>query len=305
MRIGMIGLGDIAEKAYLPVVGVREDTDLYIATRNQAVLHRIGSQFRIPPEKRFTDLDGLLTQNLDAVFVHTATESHAAIVERLLTSGIHVYVDKPLDYHLANTERLLTLAKDRDRQLMVGFNRRFAPQYRKLKETAQPEIIVMQKNRVHSAENARTFILDDFIHVIDTLLYLAPHPLTKLQVRWKMKGAQLVHVVLQMSCGECTAIGLMHRESGGDEEVLEIMGAGQKWRVVDVRESIAYHDGESRTKLGNWTSVGVARGFTAIVEAFLDAVQNPGDNRFDPHNALQTHAVCEEIVRLIETDYIH
>ena len=85
------------------------------------------------------------------------------------------YVDKPLAYELADSERLVRLAEQRGTSLAVGFNRRYAPGYAQCLEHPR-ELILMQKNRVGLPEDPRTLVLDDFIHVVDTLRFLAPRP---------------------------------------------------------------------------------------------------------------------------------
>ncbi|GMA60509.1 Gfo/Idh/MocA family protein [Alicyclobacillus fastidiosus] len=127
MKVGMIGLGDIARKAYLPVVGCRPDIDLSICTRNPARLEEIGNAFRIPPEQRFRTVQDMAEAGVEAVFVHTATEAHVEMVTYLLERGIHVYVDKPIDSTFARSEQIVQLANRQGLVLMVGFNRRFAP----------------------------------------------------------------------------------------------------------------------------------------------------------------------------------
>ncbi len=47
MKIGIIGLGDIAKKAYLPVLLERENTQLVLCTRNEAVLQKLAEKYRI------------------------------------------------------------------------------------------------------------------------------------------------------------------------------------------------------------------------------------------------------------------
>lgn len=59
------------------------------------------------------------------------------MVSDLLKRGRHVYVDKPLAATLEQAEALLTLAARLQRILMVGFNRRFAPLYQRLKQDMQ------------------------------------------------------------------------------------------------------------------------------------------------------------------------
>ncbi|GHF66068.1 hypothetical protein GCM10018790_49920 [Kitasatospora xanthocidica] len=166
LPVGVIGLGDIAQKAYLPVLTALPGLDLRLMTRDAAKLDRIGDAHRIAPEQRFTDLGELIASGIRAAFVHAATDQHVPIVERLLTAGVDVYVDKPLDYTLDGARRLVDLADRTGRSLMVGFNRRHAPGYVQAKERPR-DLIVLQKNREGLPEAARTLVYDDFIHVAD------------------------------------------------------------------------------------------------------------------------------------------
>lgn len=61
--------------------------------------------------------------------MHAATVAHPEIVTRLLEAGVPTFVDKPLAYELADSERLVRLAEERNVSLAVGFNRRHAPGY--------------------------------------------------------------------------------------------------------------------------------------------------------------------------------
>ena len=97
-----------------------------------------------------------------------------------------------------SAEKLVALAEKKNLILMVGFNRRYAPAYQKLKELQDPNMIIMQKNRKSLPGDVRTFIFDDFIHVIDTLLFLFPYPIEKLMVTGKKKDNLLYHVVVQL-----------------------------------------------------------------------------------------------------------
>lgn len=114
MKVGCIGLGDIAQKAYLPVVGGLPGVELHLQTRTPATLDRVGDGLHLPADHRHTTLDALLAQDLDAAFVHAPTVVHPEIVTRLLEAGVPTYVDKPLAYELADSERLVTLAEERE-----------------------------------------------------------------------------------------------------------------------------------------------------------------------------------------------
>lgn len=144
--------------------------ELHLQTRTPATLARVADTHHVPLAQRHTELDALLAQGLDAAFVHAPTAVHPTIVTRLLEAGVATYVDKPLAYELADSQRLVELAEERGVSLTVGFNRRLAPGYAQCAEHPR-ELILMQKNRVGLPEDPRTLVLDDFIHVVDTLRF--------------------------------------------------------------------------------------------------------------------------------------
>jgi virulence factor len=295
LRVGMIGLGDIAQKAYLPVLTARPDVELHLLTRDRVKLDRIGDAYRIP--RRYTKLDALLDASVGAAFVHAATSAHLPLVERLLDAGRHVYVDKPLDAHYAGAERLVRLAQRRQRSLMVGFNRRYAPDYAALRALPR-DLIVMEKHRANLPAEPRSVVFDDFIHVVDTLRFLAPGPIEHTQVRVRVHGGLLHHVVLELAGDGFTALGIMHRLSGAAQEHLQVMGDGGGCRVIDLAEVVRYGNGErggmTVTRRGDWIPVARQRGIEQICAAFLDAVRS--GNLLSAEDALATHAICEQIV---------
>ncbi|MEW1926331.1 Gfo/Idh/MocA family oxidoreductase [Streptomyces sp. NPDC088360] len=294
MKVGCIGLGDIAEKAYLPVLTTLPGVELHLQTRTPATLARVAGVHHIPDERRHTDLDALLAQGIDAAFVHASTSAHPEIVTRLLEAGVATYVDKPLAYELADSERLVGLADERATSLAVGFNRRFAPGYAQCVEHPR-ELILMQKNRVGLPEDARTLVLDDFIHVVDTLRFLAPGPIDHVGVRARMQDGLMEHVVLQLAGDGFTAIGMMNRLSGSTEEILEVSGQDTKRQVLNLAEVIDHKGQPSVRRRGDWVPVARQRGIEQVVLAFLDAVR--AGKVLSARDALATHELCERVVR--------
>lgn len=92
MKVGIIGIGGICRKAYLPVITSRDDIDIILCSRNKNVLLDMSRKYRI---KEFTTcVEELIKMGIDCAFVHSSTESHYEICEKLLKSGIHVYVEE-------------------------------------------------------------------------------------------------------------------------------------------------------------------------------------------------------------------
>ncbi|MCP3821803.1 Gfo/Idh/MocA family oxidoreductase [Streptomyces sp. A3M-1-3] len=294
MKVGCIGLGDIAQKAYLPVLTTRPGVELHLQTRTPATLSRVADSHRIPAEHCHTTLESLLAEGLDAAFVHAPTAVHPEIVTRLLQAGVATYVDKPLAYEIDDSRRLVELAEQRGTGLAVGFNRRYAPGYAQCIEHPR-ELILMQKNRVGLPEDPRTLVLDDFIHVVDTLRFLLPGTVDHVDVRARIRDGLMHHVVLQLSGDGFTAIGTMNRMSGSTEEILEVSGQDTKRQVVNLAEVIDHRGQPTVRRRGDWVSVARQRGIEQAVLAFLDSVR--AGKVLSAQDALQTHELCERVVR--------
>ncbi|MBJ6637775.1 Gfo/Idh/MocA family oxidoreductase [Streptomyces sp. DHE7-1] len=296
MKVGCIGLGDIAQKAYLPVLGTLPGVELHLQTRTAATLTRVADSLRLPDAQRHTTLDSLLAARPDAAFVHAPTAVHPEIVTRLLEAGVPTYVDKPLAYELAESERLVALAERRNVSLSVGFNRRHAPAYAQCLDHPR-ELILMQKNRIGLPEEPRSLILDDFIHVVDTLRFLVPGVIDDVTVRARVEDGLLHHVVLQLAGDGFTALGVMNRLSGSAEEVLEVSGQDSKRQVLNLSEVIDHKGQPTVRRRGDWVPVARQRGIEQAVLAFLDAVR--AQKVLSARDALATHELCERVVRAV------
>jgi virulence factor len=290
LQVAMIGLGDIARKAYLPVLGARPDVALSFVTRNPDTLAELGAAWRV--DRLHADLDAALAQGLDAAFVHAATDAHPDLVRRLLEAGVPTLVDKPIADTAAETQALVDLAETRGVSLMVGFNRRYAPAYAEAAALGLP-LVVMQKNRAGPSDPLRRAVFDDYIHVVDTLRFMAPGA-AQTGVSGAVSEGRLQHVILRLWGGGQEALGIMNRESGANEETLEVTGGGRKRRIIDLDQVVDQDKTEALTRRGNWTSVGRQRGFEAMCETFLDAVRK--GRRLSALDALETHRQCERVV---------
>ncbi|KQX14548.1 oxidoreductase [Streptomyces sp. Root431] len=294
MKVGCIGLGDIAQKAYLPVLATLPGVELHLQTRTAATLDRVADAHHLPAAQRHRDLDSLLAAGLDAAFVHAPTAAHAEIAGRLIDAGVPTYVDKPLAYEYADSERIVELAEKRAVSLAVGFNRRLAPSYAQCAEHPR-ELILLQKNRIGLPEDPRTFVLDDFIHVVDTLRFLLPGEIEHVDVRARIREGLMHHVVLQLSGDGFTAIGMMNRLNGSTEEILEVSGQDTKRQVLNLSEVVDHKGQPTLRKRGDWVPVARQRGIEQAVLAFLDAVRE--GRLLSARDALLTHELCERVVR--------
>jgi len=295
MRIAVVGLGSIAQRAYLPILTSLEGLELVLCSRNAERLSQLAALHRI--RESTASITDLSSMRIDAAFVHAATEAHEDIVTFLLQRGIHVYVDKPLAYTLEASRRLVALAESAGRVLMVGFNRRYAPMYRALADQPDRRLVFLQKNRLPSADAPRRVIFDDFVHVVDTVRFLAPGPIRDIQIDGYVHAGKLHHVLLQLGGAGFQLVGSMNRDSGAAEEVLEVMSPDNKWTVRGLVETTHWHSGTERVmRFDDWESVLHRRGFPQMIGRFLDCVRRGYNGSVEVQDALQTHVLCEQIV---------
>lgn len=294
MRIGMIGIGDIAKKAYLPVLTRVKGIELILNSRNEEVLKEVCEEYRI---KYTTSLDELIEMGIEGAFVHSSTKSHYEIVKKLLKNNINVYVDKPISYSLEETKELLTLAKEKKLVLKVGFNRRNSPSIVKLK--GENNTVIHQKNRVNLPGESRVYVYDDFIHVVDTVSFLMGE-VKDMVVHVNKKGDIISNLMVNFIGEDNVGIGLMNRESGMTEEKVEVFKTGKKTVVQDIDKTISYaEDKMVMEKESDWTPTLEKRGFYNLVEGFFEDIKRPEDySEYD--EILKTHILCEEILDKVE-----
>lgn len=153
----------------------------------------------------------------------------------------------------------------------------------------------MQKNRVGLPEDPRTLVLDDFIHVVDTLRFLLPGATDHVDVRAVVREGLMHQVVLQLSGDGFTALGIMNRLSGSTEEILEVSGRDTKRQVVNLAEVIDHKGQPTVRRRGDWVSVARQRGIEQVVDHFFEAVET--GKTLSARDALLTHQLCEQVVK--------
>lgn len=300
-RIAVIGLGDIAEKAYLPLVATHLKIEPLLCSRNETILQRIADQYRI--RETHTNIDSLIAAKPEAAMVHSATESHYEIVKKLLTERIPVFVDKPLSYTIEQCNELLDLSRVMDTLLYVGFNRRFAPFIQKISKEENPTQITWQKNRANLPGDPRVFVFDDFIHVVDSLLFLAKGAISNLQVRSLLKEGKLAAVQVQWQQGSTFVQGSMNRVSGSTEELIDYYTTGHTWHINDFTNcSHLSNEQHELLNAGSWESALKKKGFHHMIDDWLTALEEKEFNVARLESIRATHHLCEQIVNEISVE---
>jgi Predicted dehydrogenases and related proteins len=296
LHIGVIGIGSIAQKAYLPVYAGLDGAAFSFCTRNVETLEQIHEKYGW--DSLFTSLDELIGSGINAAFVHAATVAHPQIIEKLLNRGISVYCDKPISNQFETTKHLIGLAESKGALLMTGFNRRFAPMNRRLAEIQNKSMILYEKNRINDPKEIRTFVYDDFIHVVDTTRFLLDGPVETIDVHArKERDGRYSNLTVVFHAGRQLAVMLMNRMSGVNQEVVQAIAPTGAYFVRNLTEMEEIKGIETtRIPFGDWESTLYKRGFEQIVRTFLDAVRNHQQEPVSKSDSLETHLICEKII---------
>jgi virulence factor len=298
LRIGVIGLGGIAQKAYLPVLSHAENWTLAGGfSPNQQKAQAVCDSYRMAC---FSRIDELASQ-CDAVFVHSSTASHFEVVGQLLAQGVHVYVDKPLAAELDQAEQLVEQANKEGKALMVGFNRRFAPLYRQLKDNMQDVATLrMDKHRTNSVgpNDLRFTLLDDYLHVVDTALWLAGGNATLESGLLQINEAdQMLYGEHHFLCGETLVTTSMHRRAGTSRESVQAVTEGAVYQLDNMqiwREE--QQDILTQLPVPGWQSTLAQRGFVGAIEHFVDCVSNQTAPETSGEQAIYAQSMIENIL---------
>ncbi|PID61806.1 MAG: inositol 2-dehydrogenase [Gammaproteobacteria bacterium] len=76
----------------------------------------------------------LADASIDAVLVATSTDTHSDLIERAVDAGKAVLCEKPVDLSLARAQQSLQHVRSSGKPVMIGFNRRFDPNFAALKQ---------------------------------------------------------------------------------------------------------------------------------------------------------------------------
>ncbi|MHB1234778.1 MAG: Gfo/Idh/MocA family protein [Microbacteriaceae bacterium] len=130
IRVGVAGLGAVAQSVHLPLLKRR--WDLFelaaVADLSPSSLSAVGGQFGVAAEHRYPDLQSMLdNEQLDGVLLLTSG-SHGAAALECIQRGLAVFCEKPLAYSLAEIDRILEAEQAAGKPLLLlGYMKEYDP----------------------------------------------------------------------------------------------------------------------------------------------------------------------------------
>jgi predicted dehydrogenase len=316
--VGVIGAGNYASRTLLPALRKTQAVLKSVASMNGVSGVYAGRRFGF--QETTTDASNLLTNpDINTVIIATRHDSHARFVCEALRAGKHVFVEKPLALTREELEEIEETYAGLSNgalspRLMVGFNRRFAPQVRRMKSLLEgikePKAFVMLVNAgaiplEHWTQNPRIGggrIIGEGCHFIDLLRFLAGCPIVGIQVTMlgdlsrTSTAEDKMSFTLRFADG---SFGIVHYLANGHrsfpKERLEVFCAGKVLELSNFRCLRGYGWPGFR-KMRLWRQ---DKGHTACMTAFIDAVQQGEPSPISFEELVEVTRASFEVVEAI------
>lgn len=308
-----VGAGSYAQGSLLP--NMPQDAQcqpIAILTKSGVSALRVAEKFHF--QRVAKDVDDVLDDpNVDLVMIATRHDLHAKFLMRALEKKKNVFVEKPLcltlDEFLEIRSLLATFDDQRAPKIMLGFNRRFSPFSRHLKEALNPNLPVAITYRVNAGaiplnswiqdpDVGGGRILGEACHFVDYVAWLAgssPESVSAVAIPDPNALNDVVSIQIKMVNGSIASIGYYANGSKAlSKERIEVFQGGQSAVLDDFKRLDVYMtDGKVKTHKGAQN-----KGQGAMLDAFVRDLK--GGHETIPQkeifqNTLATFAVLDSL----------
>ncbi|MDF2515214.1 MAG: putative dehydrogenase [Sphingobacterium sp.] len=179
--IGIVGAGNFTKMTLMPALKDSGAIYKYIASNGGVTGTALAQKYNIANST--TDYHEILSDSdVDLVLITTRHNLHASMVIEALNAGKNVFVEKPLALNQEELERVIEAQQRSDKNITVGFNRRFSPHIVKIKQFVgdAPMNVIATMNAgtipsnvwVHDMKVGGGRIIGEACHYIDLITFL-------------------------------------------------------------------------------------------------------------------------------------
>lgn len=198
LRIGLIGCGYIARK-HLQTLTIFDDLQLVAVSdiqreKMEECIELYAKQKRSQTQmviSRYEDYNDMMKdKSIDVIIICVMSSMHADIAQQAVKHNKHVIIEKPLALSLEEAEKIINLAKERKRKVLVCHQLRYRPLIQKIKQIIKEGylgelylgVVSLRLNRSEDYyasspwkgtwEKDGGMLINQGIHLIDILIWL-------------------------------------------------------------------------------------------------------------------------------------
>lgn len=304
-RIGKLHGGNIAASPRAKLVAVA-DIDRNAAG---ALANATGAEARSPD-----DIIG--AGDIDAVLIGTSTDTHADYIEKAVRAGKAVLCEKPVDLDAKRIEACLKVVDAAGKPLMIGFNRRFDPNFAALKKrldagaVGKVEMVTVISRDpgpppVSYIERSGGLYRDMMIHDFDMARFLLGeepvviHALGSVLVDpeiGKAGDVDTAMVMMRTASGKLCQISCSRRAAYGYDQRIEVHGSGGMIRAGNIHETTvetATGNGFATDPVLNFFLERYAQAYRDELAAFIEAIETGSQPSPSGHDGLMAQRLAD------------
>jgi myo-inositol 2-dehydrogenase/D-chiro-inositol 1-dehydrogenase len=313
MKFGIIGAGRIGKIHGGNVAARRDCRVLYVADADPAAAAALAGSTRA---KAASADDILGSKEVEAVAICSPTDTHAVLIERSARAGKAIFCEKPIDLDVNRIRACLNVVKETGATLMIGFNRRFDPNFASLrKRVADGAIGVLEIVSIVSRDPsppplsyiARSggLFRDMMIHDFDMARFI----LGEEPIAVSAMGSALVDkaigeagdidtavVIMETKSGKVAQISNSRRASYGYDQRVEAHGDRGMVSAANVRETtveLAGAHGFTSDKVLNFFLERYETAYRNELDAFVNAVKAGAKPNPDGEDGLKANILAD------------
>jgi predicted dehydrogenase len=284
--VGIIGAGNFSSSVLLPALSKTNACIAYIADINVVAAQHAARKFSA--DRATADYKIILNDPaVNTVFIVVSHHLHAKFVCEAIEAGKNVYVEKPLAVNETELKKVTEAVNSNpDRLIMVGFNRRFSPHIKKIKEllTGRQEPLCMSMtvnagfipadHWTQDPERGAGRIIGEACHFIDLLSHLADSTVKTVSCMMVEGHTSVcddkVSIILKFLDG---SIGTVNYFANGSKrypkETLEVFSDGRVIRLDNFRTTTSY----GFRGFGKFRTIRQDKGHINQIKSFIELIQ--------------------------------
>lgn len=286
LNIGFIGAGSFAQNFLLP--NLAGENLINVATARATTARNVADKFGF--DNCTGDADVIINNDqINTIFIATPHNLHANYVIKALQANKNVFVEKPLCLTKEELEEVKDAESKSTAQLMVGFNRRFAPQIIELKKEMNADLPKAINYRINAGKLPADHwtqdpkvgggrIIGEACHFIDLCSFIAGSPITKVEANALKDVNNLndtVSISLAFENGSIASISYFSNGSKKlSKEYLEVF-CGEQSIVIDDFKSIDILSTGKKKSKNSPQDKGHAKEVALFIKAIKEGKQLP------------------------------
>ena len=130
-QIAQFGAGRIGQIHAANIAALKDARLRYVVDVNADAAHKLAVRHGA---KVVSEREALADREVDAVLIASSTDTHARLAIAAARAGKAIFCEKPIDLSLKKVDECLREVEKAQVAMFVGFNRRFDPSFRALKQ---------------------------------------------------------------------------------------------------------------------------------------------------------------------------